>query len=240
MVASSKQQPKARRARSAPGVQLGEQTARAMVLQGAAKLFAELGVRAPSVEDLLAASGISRRTFYRLYDGKEAVLVALYELGTEQLLDACRRAMREERELLRQLERCIDAHLENAREHSRLVFVLGGEAQRQESALHARRMHVHDELTEMLAASAASEIPGGVDRLLLRGLLLALEGVTRIVLAEGREGRRISGASLTRARDAMLRMATAALAGHGPGVTALPAEGGVSARSRNRAGCAAP
>ncbi len=239
MAKRTKRASKTGRVRPAPGVQLGEQTARAMVLQGAARLFSELGVRAPSVEDLLAASGISRRTFYRLYDGKEAVLAALYELGTEQLVDECRLAMRQESELLRQVERCIDAHLTNARHYGRLVFVLGGEAQRQESALHARRMQVHDQIAEMLAESAASQLAGGVDRLLLCGLLLALEGVTRIVLTEGQEGRQISDAALRRARKVMLRMASAALAGRGAGVTPLPpAERRVKAR-RNREECAA-
>jgi AcrR family transcriptional regulator len=210
------------RPRGAPGVQIGELAARAMVLQGAGRVFAKMGVRAVSVETLLAASGISRRTFYRLYQSKEDVMIALYRLGTDELLEACRLAIEQERDPLRQLERCIDAHLKNARDRGRLVFVLGGEAQRQESALHARRMQVHDELVDMLAASAARHFPGGVDPLLVRALVLALESVTRIVLAEGNEGRRVSDAALARARSVMLRISTAALVGQGAGVTALP------------------
>src|SRR5262249_21403670 len=46
------------RAPGPTGVQLGETTARALVLRGAASVFAERGVRAASVEDLLAAAGI--------------------------------------------------------------------------------------------------------------------------------------------------------------------------------------
>src|SRR5690606_5943983 len=119
-------------------------------------------------------------------------VVALYTFGTEMLLDACRRAAQEERELDALVERCIDAHLDNARENPRLVFVLGGEAQRQESALHARRLQVHDEIVELLADRWRG---GGDDRLLLRGLLLALEGITRIVLAEADEGREVDQAA---------------------------------------------
>lgn len=215
-------QPRAVRPRGAPGVQIGELAARAMVLQGAARVFAKMGVRAVSVETLLAASGISRRTFYRLYQSKEHVMIALYELGTDELLRACQLAVEQERDPLRQIERCIDAHLKNARDRGRLVFVLGGEAQHQESALHARRMQVHDELVDMLTASAARHFSGGVDPLLVRALLLALESVTRIVLAEGNEGRRVSEVALARARRVMLRISTAALVGQGAGVTALP------------------
>lgn len=200
--------------RRAPGIQIGEAAARALVLQGSAQVFARMGVRAPSVEDLLEASGVSRRTFYRLYPNKEAVIVALYALGTEMLLDACRRAAKKEQDLPALVERCIDAHLDNARGSGRLVFVLGGEAQRQESALHTRRLQVHDEIVELLAASSASQAAGGVDRLLLRGLLLALEGVTRHVLAEGDEGRAVQEDGLARARAVMLQIATGALSAH--------------------------
>jgi hypothetical protein len=48
-------------------VQIGEAQARGMVLQGGAMVFAEKGTRAASVEDILTAGRISRRTFYRLY-----------------------------------------------------------------------------------------------------------------------------------------------------------------------------
>src|SRR5204863_4624 len=83
-----------------------------------------------TVEDLLAAAGVSRRTFYRLYQSKEDVAEALYHLGTEALLDACRQAVSRETEPLEQLQGCIDTHLRNAHDLGRLVFVLGGEAQR--------------------------------------------------------------------------------------------------------------
>lgn len=202
---------RAKPARRAPGVHIGEVPARAMVLHGSAQVFAKVGVRAASVEDLLAASGVSRRTFYRLYAGKEAVVLALYTFGTEMLLDACRRAAASEHDLQALVERCIDAHLDNARDHGRLVFVLGGEAQHQESALHARRLQVHDEIVDLMAASWASRRSGGVDRLLLRGLLLALEGVTRRVLAEADEGREVDEAGLAHARRVMLRIASGAV-----------------------------
>src|SRR4051794_1966650 len=76
------------RPRGASGVQLGEDTVRSRILQGAAAVFAAQGARLPSVEDILTASGVSRRTFYRFFDGKEAVLLALYCVGTEGLLAA--------------------------------------------------------------------------------------------------------------------------------------------------------
>ncbi len=216
---TSKRTPEATRRRPT-GIQIGEANARGMILMGATRLFAERGTRAASVEDVLAASGISRRTFYRLYQSKEDILLALYRFGTDGLLDACRTAVSAEREPLRQLEACIDAHLNNARALGRLVFVLGGEAQRLESKLHARRMEVHDSLVLMLEQGLGAEHP--VDPLLLRVLVLALEGVVRIILEDGDEGRHVTEAAIERARRVMYRMATATLVGTGPGVTELP------------------
>ena len=121
---------------------------------------------------------------------------------------------------LKQIQGCIDAHLRNARELGRLVFVLGGEAQRHESSLHARRMEVHDAIVALLQKGLKRA--GSVDPLIARALLLALEGVTRIVLAEGDEGRNVTEAGIERARRVMARLATATLAGEGPGVEPLP------------------
>ena len=199
------------------GVQLGEQAARGMVMAGAAMLFANRGVRAVSVEDILAHAGISRRTFYRLYKSKEDVVEALYRFGTERLLVGCREAVAQETDPVRQIERFIDAHLRNVSELGRLVFVLGGEAQRGESQLHTRRMEVHAALVELLQPAAPD-----VDPLMARSLILALEGAVRIMLEESDEGRQVTKAGIERVRRVMMRIATAAIAGTGAGVAPLP------------------
>jgi AcrR family transcriptional regulator len=193
-----------------------------MVLQGAVKVFAARGVRSTGVEDILQASRISRRTFYRVYESKEDILLALYRLGTEMLLQRCRVALEQETDPLRQAERCIDAHLQTASAQARLVFVLGGEAHRQESLLHARRVEVHEALASMMASRARETFPKPLDKLLFRGILFALEGIIRLVLEEGDEGRRVLPESFERARAVMLRIATAAIAGEGAGVAPLP------------------
>ena len=102
----------------------------------------------------------------------------------------------------------------------RLIFVLGGEASRQESPLHQHRMFVHDTLTEMLRG-ADPEI-ATVDPLVIRATLFALEATTRHILTEGDEGRRVTPAVIERARKVMNRVVTAGFAGEGDGVTPMP------------------
>ncbi len=195
----------------ASGVQIGEIGARTRILQGAAIVFADLGVRAASVEDILKAAGVSRRTFYRLYDSKEAVMVALYRMGTDSLLGACTIAVSDGATPLDRVRGCIDAHLRSAREFGRLVFVLGGEAHRHESLLHARRMDVHEALASLFVTATRGHLSQPVDPLLFRALILALEGVTRMMLEEGDEGRNVTDAGLDRARRVMNHLVSAAL-----------------------------
>jgi AcrR family transcriptional regulator len=178
------------------------------------------------VAEILAAAGVSRRTFYRLYQSKEDVMDALYRTGTEALLEGCRVAVREELDPLRRVERCIDVHLRNARELGRLVWVLGGEAQHHESSLHTRRMEVHAAIAGLLGTASRAPAAAHVDPLLYRALILALEGAARIMLEEGDEGRRVTATGVARARRVMLRIATATLAGAGRGVAPLPARVG--------------
>ena len=201
-------------------MQLGGDVARNMILFGATRVFATKGFRAVSVEDLLEAGQVSRRTFYRFFKSKEDVALAMYTLGTSSLLEACRRAITSETDLITQLERCIDIHLANAKSMGRIIYVLGGEAQSLESPLHSRRMEVHDLLVAMFRD--AGDANRQVDPLFIKTLVFALEQVTRAVLEQGDEGRRVSADSIARARAVMMRIATAAVAGAGARVTPLP------------------
>jgi hypothetical protein len=139
-------------------------------------------------------------------------------MGTEGLLIGCRMAVSQEREPLRIIERCIDVHLRNARDLGHLVWVLGGEAQHQDSALYARRIEVHAALATLFAGAD----PASVDPFVYRTLILAIEGVARLMLEACDEGRKVTPAAVERTRAVMMRIATATVAGAGPGVTPLP------------------
>jgi AcrR family transcriptional regulator len=190
-----------------------------MILFGASRVFATKGFRNISVEDLLEAGQVSRRTFYRFFKSKDDVALAMYTFGTSNLLEACRKAIAQDQDHLSQLIRCIDIHLGNAKRMGRLVYVLGGEAQSLESPLHARRMEVHDAILAMFRDAHPER---GVDPMLTRAVLFTLEQVTRAVLDQGDEGRSVTDAMIERARAVMMRVATATFAGSGPRVTEIP------------------
>ena len=193
-----------------------------MILAGGAMTFAERGLRAASVEDILKASNVSRRTFYRHYSCKEDVALVLYKIGTRRLIEACKRAIAEETDPLRQCERCIDAHLESFEHFGRLVFVLGGDAQRPESPLHARRMKAHQEIGTLLGTSLRAALGKHVDPLLVQMLVLTFDAVPRMLFEESDEGRGFDRSAVARARRVMTRIFSSVVYGSGPRVTPLP------------------
>ena len=192
-----------------------------MILAGAAQVFAEQGTRSVPVEALLTAAGVSRRTFYRFYKGKEPVMEALYVLGIDALLSASRYRTRGAEGPIQAFGRCVDAYLGNAKAMGRLVYVLGGEAQNQESSLYAHRIGALDALVAILVESTREQ---GIDAdpWVFRSLFLALESMTRATLQAADEGRAVTTEAVERTRRVLMRLGTAAIAGAGPGVTPLP------------------
>jgi AcrR family transcriptional regulator len=66
---------------------------RGRILHGVAESVAAKGYAATSVADVIARAGVSRSTFYELYDGKESAFLDAYaglELVHRQLLDSFR------------------------------------------------------------------------------------------------------------------------------------------------------
>ena len=61
-----------------------EQT-RTRLLDTALAVFARKGVHEARVEDFCAAAGIARATFYRHFDGKQEVFLALFEMMSQEL-----------------------------------------------------------------------------------------------------------------------------------------------------------
>ena len=66
---------------------------RLRVLEAARDVFADRGIAGTSVEHLLRAAKVSRRTFYRYFRNKEQVLAGLYALACEVLLTSIRDAI---------------------------------------------------------------------------------------------------------------------------------------------------
>jgi AcrR family transcriptional regulator len=203
----------------ATGVQLGEDVARNMVMFGATRVFVTMGYRNASVEDLLEAGQVSRRTFYRFFKSKDDVALALYTFGTATLLDNARKAIAQEGDFVEHLERLVDLHLNNVGRMGRLIYVLGGEAARLESPLYLRRMEVHDAIADMIHALPAA---GDSDPWVTKTIMFAIEAMVRNLLHEGDEGRRVTDAMVERARKVLRRIVSATALASGARIAPMP------------------
>jgi AcrR family transcriptional regulator len=170
---------------------LGAAVQRNAILTAATQVFAREGINTPRVEDILVATGIARRTFYRYFASKEAVLAALYELWTGDLLraiDASRAAKPDDP--LAGVRAGIDLFLSFFSGRSRVgdgpvkrggvaraVRELVELAMRSDSLLAPRRKWMRGEIVRMLEAAGRARDRKKRDPFLYYGLLGALEGI---------------------------------------------------------------
>src|SRR5215475_13080759 len=98
---------------------LAARVAQSGVVAASVGVFARRGFVATRVEDILAAAGIARRTFYKYFQSKEDVLAAIYDFATGELLREIQSAAETSDDdpfasVLRGLDTYLDYHAENA------------------------------------------------------------------------------------------------------------------------------
>ena len=93
---------------------------RAEVVAAAARVFAQRGYHATSIEDLIAATGLTRGGLYHYIDGKQELLIAVLDELMDPLLARCREIIAgpgTAEEHLRAVTRAWLAHVAAHRDH---------------------------------------------------------------------------------------------------------------------------
>jgi AcrR family transcriptional regulator len=152
---------------------------RSRIIGKAAGVFGKRGAADTTVEDILQAAGVSRRTFYRFFQSKEDVLDALHEIGCNMLIGAARQVATSPGDPLERLQRALDAYLDyHLTVGAGVMRVVQGESMRAGSKLGPRRRAFFDTMTRMLGDEIEKVTGMRVDPLLIRSLLAAVEGVS--------------------------------------------------------------
>ena len=85
---------------------------RERILAAVAEAVSAKGYAAMNVEDICLAAGVSRRTFYDHYKGKEDVFLAAYDAVTAQLVERVRAAYEANEDPVDRIRECLRAFLE--------------------------------------------------------------------------------------------------------------------------------
>ena len=85
---------------------------RRRLLEGMGRAVAEKGYGDVTIADIVAAAGVSRRTFYEHFKTKAQCLIALYSAASTNALDVLRNAIDPSHEWETQVERAISAYFD--------------------------------------------------------------------------------------------------------------------------------
>lgn len=164
---------------------MGTEATRARIIDGAALLFAEIGIGDATVQHVLERASVSRRTFYQYFQGKEDVLAAVYDRWVDGLVAAVASSVEPSAQPVDIVVTALDAWLDYQITTSPTAVLLMVEAARPGSLLHPRRERTYDALIGTIDATVRQVLGASVDPLVFRGLVLGVEGLALHVAEHG-------------------------------------------------------
>ncbi len=155
------------------------------IVAGARVVLTERGIRESTVKHVLEESGVSRRTFYQYFRSLDDLLLFLYRDFTDEMVAGMRAGMEAEADPISQVKAAIAAYLDVEQREGALLIPLQAEAIRSDSLLAPRRKAVIDDMVGLLDQGIVAALGVRLDLLLLRSMLLAVEGAVISVQAQG-------------------------------------------------------
>jgi AcrR family transcriptional regulator len=138
----------------AGGTDAASDPVRTRILRGAAGVFGERGYGATSVEAILEAAHVSRRTFYRTFRSKEDVLRSLFDRSVQRLVRTVREQADPAKSHYEQVVASVEAYLKVHANAGPLARVLLLEQFSPESPLVAQRNRALSTFSKLLTSAA--------------------------------------------------------------------------------------
>ena len=157
--------------------QAGTRDTRARILSGGSETLAHHGIQATTVEDILQAAGVSRRTFYQYFNSKEGLLEALYEDATERMVETVDGAVSSADDGPSKIKASMEAYLAFQRAGGSVLIQMQADAVRPESRLAPRREETLDALVNIVGQNVQQVLGQDLDPLIYRALLIGIEGL---------------------------------------------------------------
>lgn len=192
---------------------------RGRILDGAAQAFGKLGYTSVRVEDIIAAAGVSRPTFYKVYASKDDVFQALSERHHREIRRRIRGAVTAAgQQPAAELSAMIDAFLRWRAGLGPVGRVLDLEARTPGTSIAHHRTATLRAMTRLSAERmrAAGRLP--MDPVMVTALISAMESVADALLLAAD----MDDATMARANHIALRILGASMAGPGDLVPEIP------------------
>ncbi len=147
------------------------------LVDGAARTVGKHGVHGLTVQQVIGAAKLSRRTFYLYFRDKDDVLLALYRRVVADLIARIEGAVEATSDPLERLYAGVDAYLDFQARGGRLVTLLQAAAVDPSSNLWRVREDTLDRLVDLLDTEVQRQLDVRLDPLVYRTLYLGLEGL---------------------------------------------------------------
>ncbi|MGB3619895.1 TetR/AcrR family transcriptional regulator [Ketobacter sp. MCCC 1A13808] len=123
--------------------------AKADVLFNSIEVFTSKGIEDTTVQDLLDAANISRRTFYKYFKNKVDVLESIYQMAAELLMIRFKSVQNEAATMSDFIVRCVELYFDYHTHLGPLVRMMTEEARRADSPLATHRATLLQHIVEM-------------------------------------------------------------------------------------------
>jgi AcrR family transcriptional regulator len=175
---------------------------RSRILRGAARVFGERGYGASSVEGILEAAQVSRRTFYRTFRSKEDVLRTLFDNSVQMLIRAVRESTSERKVQADLAAPAVDAYLRVHANAGPLARVLLMEQFSPGSPLAEQRNRAFATFSKLMTQASARAGRGPSDPLLVAAVVAGINQICVQMATEYPSG----NWDVERAKRAILRI----------------------------------
>ncbi|MBZ2189462.1 TetR/AcrR family transcriptional regulator [Alcanivorax sp. JB21] len=194
--------------------------ARAEILIHSMAVFAQRGLHRTTVQHLLDAANISRRTFYKYFRNKVDVLENIYRIFVENMILRFQQQVNRSNTVRDIIRNTTDIYFEYHVSMGPVIRLMMEEARRSGSALAPYRENGQNLAVEILAKEIHRLIGKRFDPLVLRTLLWSLENYSIYLLADGK----LSDAEVTRCKRVMTGIAEAVVLGEADEALLGPAQ----------------
>jgi AcrR family transcriptional regulator len=178
---------------------------RQRILRGAARAFGERGYGATSVEAILEAAEVSRRTFYRTFRSKEDVLRTLFDRSVQRLVRAVRESAEPGKTRRELVVASVEAYLRVHANAGPLARVLLLEQFAPDSPLAAQRNRALATFSKLITRAAVGAGQAAPDPVLVAAVVAGINQVCVQMANESPTG----DWDIERAKRAILRILSA-------------------------------